>query len=82
MTMTAPDRLQLSTLNRKATTRASQATTTNEAGCNPNRAPMTGAIDRLLADSALRGKMADESVRIQARQGTVVAAEAIARVAG
>ena len=45
-------------------------------------ADMTGAIDRLLADSALRGKMADESVRIQARQGTVVAAEAIARVAG
>jgi UDP:flavonoid glycosyltransferase YjiC (YdhE family) len=42
---------------------------------------LTGAIDRLLADRALRTRMAAAAARIQAAPGTVIAADHIERVA-
>jgi MGT family glycosyltransferase len=43
---------------------------------------ITGAIDRLLADDGLRGRMAAISARLQASPGTGRAADLIERVAG
>ena len=42
---------------------------------------LLGAIDRLLADDALRGRMAAIASRVQAAPGTVRAADLIERVA-
>jgi UDP:flavonoid glycosyltransferase YjiC (YdhE family) len=42
---------------------------------------LTGAVDRLLADSALRDRMAADAKRLQASPGAVRAAELIERVA-
>jgi MGT family glycosyltransferase len=42
---------------------------------------LTGAVDRLLADTRLRAGMAAEAARLQANPGTVRAAELIERVA-
>jgi UDP:flavonoid glycosyltransferase YjiC (YdhE family) len=42
---------------------------------------LTGAVDRLLADAALRRRMADDANRLQANPGTARAAELIERVA-
>jgi UDP:flavonoid glycosyltransferase YjiC (YdhE family) len=44
-------------------------------------AELTGAVDRLLADDALAGRLAAASRRIRAAQGTRVAADLIERVA-
>jgi len=43
---------------------------------------LRGAIDRLLADEALAGRLRAVSARLRARPGTVVAADAIERLAG
>jgi len=42
---------------------------------------LLGAVDRLLADGALRSRMASISARVQASPGTVVAADLIERLA-
>jgi UDP:flavonoid glycosyltransferase YjiC (YdhE family) len=44
-------------------------------------AEMTGAIDRLVADTALRGRLARMAARIQGTPGTARAADLIERVA-
>jgi MGT family glycosyltransferase len=44
-------------------------------------AELTGAVERLLADTALRQSMADDAKRLQASPGTVRAAELIERAA-
>jgi UDP:flavonoid glycosyltransferase YjiC (YdhE family) len=41
---------------------------------------LTGAIDRLLADTALRRRMAEDAGRIQAADGRTAAADVIERV--
>ncbi len=43
---------------------------------------LTAAVDRLLADSVLRRRMADNAARLRAAPGTVKAADLIERVAG
>jgi MGT family glycosyltransferase len=48
-------------------------------GCEA--AELTGAVDRLLADTALRARLAAMAGRLQARSGTVAAAELIERLA-
>ena len=42
---------------------------------------LTGAIDRLLADAALRARLAAMARRLQSRSGTVGAADLIERLA-
>ena len=42
---------------------------------------LTGAVDRLLADAALRDRMASDAKRLQANPGTATAAELIEQVA-
>jgi UDP:flavonoid glycosyltransferase YjiC (YdhE family) len=42
---------------------------------------LTGAVDRLLADTALRDRMAADSARLRANPGTVQAADLIEQVA-
>ena len=42
---------------------------------------LLGAVDRLLADEALRGRMAAIASRVQAAPGTVKAADLIERLA-
>jgi UDP:flavonoid glycosyltransferase YjiC (YdhE family) len=44
-------------------------------------AALTGAVDRLLADAALRSRLAAMAERLQHRSGTVVAADLIERLA-
>ena len=46
-----------------------------------DEAELSGAVDRLLADGDLRGRMAAIATRLQASPGTVRAAELIERVA-
>ncbi len=43
---------------------------------------LTGAVDRLLADTALRSRLADIGNAVRARNGVVLAADRIERVAG
>ena len=43
---------------------------------------LRGAIDRLLGDEALAGRLGSISARLQARPGTALAADAIERLAG
>jgi MGT family glycosyltransferase len=45
-------------------------------------AELTGAVDRLLGDTALQRRLAAVSARLQAANGTAVAADVIERVAG
>ena len=44
-------------------------------------AELTGAVDRLLADTALQSRLARMARRLQSRSGTAVAAELIERLA-
>ena len=44
-------------------------------------AELTGAVDRLLADTVLRQRMANDAVRLEANPGTFRAADLIERVA-
>jgi UDP:flavonoid glycosyltransferase YjiC (YdhE family) len=43
---------------------------------------LTGAIDRLLADGALKARLAAMAERLQSRSGTVAAADLIERLTG